>query len=91
MWCESHQYPIPNVSGLIYNNHMNAEIYEIDYSVSPGGINMWALDIRDSLGHSSYAEFRNASQALKWIMNRYPDKELNISVRSIEWFNKQDV
>ena len=90
MWCESHQYPIPNVSGLIYNNHMNAEIYEIDYSVSPGGENKWALNIQ-GYGHSSYSEFDTPAQALNWLMFYHSDKELDINVRSIAWYNKQFV
>lgn len=69
---------------------MNAEIYEIDYSVSPVGINMWALEIQQ-YGHSSYAEFKSPAHALKWFMERYPDHELNINIRSIGWFNKQNV
>ena len=69
---------------------MNAELYEIDYSVSPGGINMWALDIKHGLGNSSYAEFRNPAQALKWMLNRYPESEINLSVKSLAWYFKQD-
>jgi len=71
-------------------NPMNAELYEIDYSCSPGGINMWGLDIRDSLYHSSYAEFRNPAQALNWMLKRYPESEINLSVRSLGWYFKQD-
>jgi hypothetical protein len=70
-------------------NPMNAELYEIDYSCSPGGINMWGLDIRDSLYHSSYAEFRNPAQALNWMLKRYPASEINLSVRSLDWYHGQ--
>lgn len=66
---------------------MNAELYEIDYSVSPGGINMWALDIKHSLGNSSYAEFRNPAQALNWMLKRYPESEINLNIRSMGWYN----
>ena len=50
---------------------------------------MWALDVRDTLYHSSYVEFRNPAQAVKWIMNKYPDKQINLSIRSIDWYHKE--
>lgn len=67
---------------------MNADLYEIDYSVSPNGINMWALDIKHSLGNSSYAEFRTPAQALGWMLKRYPESEIDLNIRSIGWYNK---
>jgi len=67
---------------------MNADLYEIDYSVSPGGINMWALDIKHGIGNSSYAEFKTPAQALNWMLNRYPESEIDLNIRSIGWYNK---
>jgi hypothetical protein len=68
---------------------MNVELYEIEYSCSPGGVDMWAVDVRDSIGHSIYQEFRSSSSALKWLLNKYPDKEINLTIRSIAWFHKE--
>jgi hypothetical protein len=68
---------------------MNAELYEIDYSVSPGGINMWALDIKHSLGNSSYSEFRTPAQALNWLIKRYPESEFDLNIRTLGWYNRQ--
>jgi len=70
-------------------NPMNADLYEIDYSCSPGGINMWALDIKHSIGNSSYAEFRTPAQALGWMLKRYPESEIDLNVRSIGWYHGQ--
>jgi len=67
---------------------MNVDIYEIEYSVSPGGINQWAVDIRTGLGTSSYAEFDTIAEAMDWLLNKYPDKELNITLRSLNWYHR---
>lgn len=48
---------------------------------------MWALDIKHSLGNSSYAEFRNPAQALNWMLKRYPESEINLNIRSMGWYN----
>jgi hypothetical protein len=62
---------------------MKANLYEIDYSVSPGGINMWGLDVYVSLGNSSYCEFDTPAQALKWLINKYPKTEFDINVQTL--------
>jgi len=50
---------------------------------------MWAIDVRDSIGHSTYNEFRSPSSALKWLLAKYPDKELNLTIRSLSWYHKE--
>jgi len=67
---------------------MNVELCEIEYSVSPGGVNQWAVDVRDSLAHSTYNEFDTVSDAMDWLLNKYPDKELNITLRSLGWYHR---
>lgn len=49
---------------------------------------MWALDIYHSLGNSSYSEFKDPAQALKWMLNRYPESEIDLNVRSLGWYEK---
>lgn len=49
---------------------------------------MWALDIYHSLGNSSYCEFKSPAQALKWMLNRYPESEIDLNVRSLGWYEK---
>lgn len=68
---------------------MNVNLYEIDYSVSPGGINMWALEVYHSLGNSSYCEFKTPAEALKWLINRYPKSEIDLNVRSLGFYEEQ--
>jgi hypothetical protein len=68
---------------------MNIEMYEIEYSCSPGGEDMWVVDVRDSIGHSTYKEFYTPSSALKWLLAKYPDKELNLTIRSLAWYHKE--
>jgi hypothetical protein len=68
---------------------MNIEMYEIEYSCSPGGEDMWVVDVMDSIGHSTYKEFYSPSSALKWLLAKYPDKELNLTIRSLAWYHKE--
>lgn len=90
MWRESQGFTIPNVSALIYNTHMtiNVDIYEMDYSVSPGGINCWEMDVRTKLGHSSnYSDFPTAGHALNQLIRYYPDQSFVINVTSLDAYN----
>ena len=64
-------------------------MYEIEYSCSPGGEDMWVVDVMDSIGHSTYKEFYSPSSALKWLLAKYPDRELNLTIRSLAWYHKE--
>jgi hypothetical protein len=67
---------------------MEVMIYEMDYSVSPGGINCWEADVYTSLGRSSnYSDFKTAGQALDYVISRYPKDRLEITVTSLEAYH----
>lgn len=68
---------------------MKARIFEMEYSVSPGGIDCWELEINEALGHSSnYTDFKTAGDALNYLINLYPDQEHEVDITSLEAYNK---
>jgi len=58
---------------------LDVQIYEMDYSVSPGGVNCWEMTV----GNKCYSEFKTAGQALDHLLNMYPDLEFNLEVLSL--------
>lgn len=64
-----------------------AEIYEMEYSCSPGGVDCWEITI-EGYGHSeNYTDFKSAGQALNYLINLYPDQEFVINVTSLNAYN----
>jgi len=52
---------------------LKARIFEMEYSCSPGGIDCWELEIKDSIGYSTnYTDFKTAGDALNYLINLYP-------------------
>lgn len=67
---------------------MKVALYEMDYSVSPGGINCWEANVYTELGHSiNYSEYKSAGEALDHLLSIYPGIELEIDVISLEVYN----
>lgn len=63
---------------------MKAALYEIEYSVSPGGKDQWALEVRVGLGHTFYAEFDTPAQALQHLLDTYGDTEINLDIQTLK-------
>lgn len=69
---------------------MKVNLYEMEYSVSPGGVNCWEADVFTGLGHSkNYSEYRSAGEALDHLLSVYPGVELELDVTSLEAYNLQ--
>jgi hypothetical protein len=64
------------------------EIYEMDYSVSPGGINCWEATIRGYGESSTISDFKSAGEALNYVLDRYPSEMINCSVMSLQTYEK---
>ena len=68
---------------------MKSRIFEMNYSVSPGGINCWELEVRDSIGFSTtYGDFKSAGEALDYLISQYPAVEHEVDIISLEAYNK---
>ena len=67
---------------------MKVEIYEMEYSVSPGGKDCWEATVFTGLGHSqTYGEYKSAGEALDHLLSVYPGVELELDVTSLEAYN----
>ena len=64
---------------------LNVEIYEMDYSCSPGGVNCWEVSVDDWC----VSDFRIAGDALQYVLDKYPYHELNLNVKSLNWYFKE--
>ena len=68
---------------------LNAEIYEVEYSVPPGGVDCWEITIQD-YGHSTcISDFKNAGEALNYLLDKYPHDELQLNIRSLSWYRER--
>jgi hypothetical protein len=67
---------------------MKARIFEMEYSVSTGGIDCWELEIKDSIGYStSYTDFKTAGDALDYLLHLYPAIEHKVDITSLAAYN----
>ena len=58
---------------------LNVEIYEMEYSVSPGGIDCWEMTINNKC----YSGFKTAGHALDHLLIMHPSIAYCISLRSL--------
>jgi len=66
---------------------IKVDIYEVNYSVSPGGIDRWEMNIYTPQGYvANFSEFKTALEALEFAMEHYPTRELSVSIKSLEWY-----
>jgi hypothetical protein len=68
---------------------MRVDLYEMEYSVSPGGIDCWEADVRVSYGNTkNYSGYKTAGEAIKHLMSIYPGEILDVEITSLEAYNK---
>lgn len=65
---------------------LDVEIYEMDYSVSPGGVNCWEMTI----DNECYSDFKTPGQAIDQLLKMYPDSSFNLSVLSLGNYFKEN-
>jgi len=66
-----------------------AEIYEVEYSVSPGGVDCWEMEVRTGIGeHKNYSDYKTAGEALNHLISLYPDEQLSINITSLKAYFK---
>ena len=68
---------------------MKSRIFEMEYSCSPGGIDCWELEVRDSIGYSTnYSDFKTAGEALDYLINLYPEVEHKVDIIGLAAYHK---
>jgi len=64
-------------------------IYEMEYSCSPGGVDCWEATINNYGTSSTASDFKTAGEALQWVLDRYPDEMLELTVVSLPAYEKE--
>jgi hypothetical protein len=66
-----------------------AEIFEVEYSVSPGGVDCWEMEVKTGIGqHANYSEYKTAGDALNHLLSLYSTDQLSITITSLPAYNK---
>ena len=65
------------------------DIYEMNYSCSPGGIDCWEATINGYGTSSTASDFKTAGEALDWVLDKYPDQMLKLNVISFQAYEKE--
>jgi hypothetical protein len=64
-------------------------IYEMNYSCSPGGVDCWEATIQGYGESTTASDFKTAGQALNWVLDRYPEQLLELTVISQSYYQKE--
>ena len=64
---------------------LKVEIYEVDYSCSPGGVNCWEV----SIDEWCVSDFKTAGDALNYVLDKHPHQEIDLNVKSLNWYFKE--
>jgi hypothetical protein len=68
---------------------LTVEIYEVNYAVSPGGVDCWEVTIKGYGTSSQASDFKTAGEALNWVLDRYPEQLLELTVISQSYYQKE--
>jgi hypothetical protein len=66
----------------------NINIYEVEYSCSPGGVDKW--EIEEEGGDYFKAPFDTAEEAISYALMDFKGQELNLNIKSLEWYHAQE-
>ena len=68
---------------------LNVEIYEMNYSCSPGGIDCWEATIQGYGYSTTFSDFKTAGDALNYVIDKHPSEVLELSVTSFKAYEKE--
>ncbi len=68
---------------------LNVEIYEMNYACSPGGVDCWEATIQGYGTSTTLSDFKTAGDALNYVLDKYPNQELDLNVKSLNWYFKE--
>jgi len=52
---------------------LTAEIYEMNYACSPGGVDCWEATIQGYGTSTTVSDFKTAGKALNYVIDKYPN------------------
>lgn len=68
---------------------MEINIFEMEYSVSPGGRDCWEVHVPGYGCSSNYDGFKSAGEALEFVLDKYPGVPLELNVISLLAYEKE--
>jgi hypothetical protein len=66
----------------------NINIYEVEYSCSPGGVDKWEVEEEGS--DNLLGSFDTAEEAISYALMDFKGQELNLNIKSLEWYHAQE-
>jgi hypothetical protein len=66
----------------------NINIYEVEYSCSPGGVDKWEVEEEGS--DDLLGSFDTAEEAISYALMDFKGQELNLNIKSLEWYHAQE-
>ena len=67
---------------------LTVEIYEMNYACSPGGVDCWETTIQGYGTSTTVSDFKTAGKALNYVIDKYPNEVLNLTVMSLPAYEK---
>jgi hypothetical protein len=67
---------------------LTVEIYEMNYACSPGGVDCWEATIQGYGTSTTVSDFKTAGRALNYVIDKYPNEVLNLTVMSLPAYEK---
>ena len=67
---------------------LTVEIYEMNYACSPGGVDCWEATIQGYGNSTTVSDFKTAGKALNYVIDKYPNEVLNLTVMSLPAYEK---
>jgi hypothetical protein len=64
------------------------EIYEMNYSFSPGGVDCWEATIQGYGTSTTFSNFKTAGDALNYAIDKCPDEMLELTVTTLQSYEK---
>ena len=65
------------------------EIYEMNYSCSPGGGDCWEATIQGYGNSLTISDFKTAGDALNYVIDKYPNEMLELNVTNLQTYEKE--
>ena len=66
----------------------NINIYEVEYSCSPGGVDKW--EVEEEGNDDLLGSFDTAEEAISYALMDFKGQELNLNIKSLEWYHAQE-
>lgn len=70
---------------------IKADIYEMEYSCSPGGMDCWEVNVQGYGESKCFSDFLTAGEALDYLVKTYPTEALDITVQSLAHYHAKEL